>query len=251
MKKKPTLEEPPVDSLSLSFLDVLSCGLSAMLVLFFVFSVLPQGKEDMTGGAAQGNGSDRKMSQSGVRAKGIHATPYRSPFGVVVVMNGATTILEENDVEWEYPVGIQWTKTIAEQKPKSVGNSESSASDKKVRISGFTKNSPRNFKNVNLWISNNKLSCFTGADVELIGTVDVADPVAAEGESGPLNKAKLVFGESGSQIRGDKTLVLTVERMRKDSWIQSPFLQNPTNEPKTEPTPPADPTPNDAPLVAY
>ena len=224
MKKNVTLETPPVDSLSLSFLDVLSCGLAAMLVLFFVFSVLPQGKEDMTEGS-QGNGNDKKLSQSGVRAKGNHATPNRSPFGVIVVMHGLENTLDSNDIDWECPPAVKWNGSIVEQK---INAADGSTQDL-VRICGFTENSPRHFKKVSLWITTNKLP--SNAEVEIVGTVEntlsntMGDTGVGTANTG--SRIKLHFGSDvHSPVRkGDKTLVLTVDRMNKSGWLQSSYRQ--------------------------
>jgi len=48
MKRTLSEETSPVDPLTLSFMDVLSCGLGAMIVLFLVFAVLPQGRDSLS-----------------------------------------------------------------------------------------------------------------------------------------------------------------------------------------------------------
>ena len=261
MKKKTTTREAqPVDSLSLSFLDVLSCGLAAMLVLFFVFSMLPQGKEDMTA-SAKGAGNDQKTSQSGVRAKGLFARPDQSPFGLVVVLkpkDGADVAITPDDIEWKHALGVEWVGLVNSSAPapekkesgeepeseiapapvaaQSVARAgvepryaqnaqapsqtaqepsqEGSETTGQARISGFTQNAPRNFKDVSLWLDSEKLNSYRAADVEIIGTVDRSA------------KYRLDFTIDATPTEKDgKTLLLTVDRTSKNDWLKSVYLK--------------------------
>ncbi len=235
MKKKKSMEEAqPVDSLSLSFLDVLSCGLAAMLVLFFVFSMLPHGKEAMTANA-KGSGADRKTSQSGVRAKGMFARPNQSPFGLNVVMipgkDGESVVLTPDDVEWRCRLGVDWVGLIGSAEPNvelNVDESNRKPPEGRVAIRGFTQNSPRNFKKVTLWVNSEKLRSYEGAKVELLGTVD--DNLEYQLD---FNKS-----DANPSLENGKTLVLTADRSRKNDWLDSVFkLEARTEAPEVPKSP--------------
>jgi len=58
-------QDPVDDFLSLSFLDVLSCGLGASILLFFIFAAMPHQGSDATVNYRDGGGVDDRFTPTG------------------------------------------------------------------------------------------------------------------------------------------------------------------------------------------
>lgn len=93
--------------LTLSFLDVMSCGLCGMLMLFFIFSILPQGGM-LSESAAAYSGADSKESLAGIRSSEALVQSQRFPLNVSVESRDLTDASKPNSTDSIASENVRW-----------------------------------------------------------------------------------------------------------------------------------------------